>query len=144
MNYTAVFDSIVTSNGASYNLHHGILNPESGFMVALAKFEKIYPGPANKEELQDYVIDYIFSNKHVWNMIKENPDTLFIGFWIHNDQLYVDLAENVSDYGTAMALAIDRYQIAFYDCKNKMDVKIVVHYDVPFQYNEHPMITVQD
>lgn len=122
MNFLSVFQSIQESNGASYNLHTRELNPSTGYMVAIPGFEQIYDVPANFDQFQDVAVKYAV-NLGVYIKTNENPDKIFLGFWVHEDKLYIDLAENVEDLGTAYHLAFFGNQLAIYDCKNKCDIK---------------------
>lgn len=123
MNFLSVFDSIKESNGASYNLHTRELNPTTGYMVAIPGFEKSFDIPDTLNKFQDLVIAYAI-NREMWDKISTNPDKIFLGFWIHDGKLVVDLTENVDDLGTAYHLGVEHSQIAIYDCLKKADIKI--------------------
>lgn len=124
MDFVTVFKSIQETNGASYNIHTGAMNPSKGYMVALSSlYEEICNIPKDANEFHTIVIQYVLS-KEVWAKIKDNPSNIFLGFWISNNRLIIDLSENIDHLGQAMARGYDRFQLAIYDCKNKCDIKL--------------------
>jgi hypothetical protein len=123
MNYTAVLKSIQDSNGASYNLHSGILNPSTGFMVATQSNEQIYDVPTTTSDLYNYVVDYLIAKK-MWWKVQQNPDNIYLGFWINEGKLYIDLAENIPDRDDAIEAGHYRNQLAIYDCESKQDITL--------------------
>jgi hypothetical protein len=133
MNFGLIFDSIINSNGASYNLHTRELNPSTGFMVAIPGFEKEYDIPTDLNKFQDIVTSYTI-NRDMWDKILSNPEGIYLGFWLNEGKLVIDLAENIRDMGTAYHEGFERNQIAIYDCANKHDIKIVLHYDMPSEF----------
>lgn len=124
MNFISVFDSIKANNGASYNLHTRTLNPDSGYMVAIPGFEQIVDIPEDLNKFQDVVTSYCI-NRDMWDKIVSNPDNIFIGFWINDGKLYIDLTENIANEKEAVLTGYARNQIAIYDCANKQDIKMV-------------------
>jgi hypothetical protein len=130
MNFAAVFDSINKNNGASYNLHTRTLNPDSGYMVSLSGFESIVDVPQDLNKFQDTVVAYCIDRK-LWDKIASDPINIYLGFWVNDGKLYIDLSENINDFGTAYHLAVERGQIAFYDCTKKQEVKVLREYISP-------------
>lgn len=129
MNFISVFDSIKQNNGASYNLHTRTLNPETGYMVALSGFEKIVDIPEDLNKFQDIVTSYCI-NRDMWDKIIADPENIYLGFWLHDGKLYIDLAEHIPTLGVAYHYAVERNQIAFYDCAKKEDIKVVVNPEI--------------
>lgn len=125
MNYKAIFKSIKETNGAYYNTHTKELNPIAGYMIPLLGYDRNYRIPDSYNELSNIIHDYI-THKPVWDEINAYPLELFVGFWINNNRLIIDLSQNVIDRETAMAYGLERNQIAIYDCLNKADIKIPI------------------
>lgn len=121
--YKTLFKSIIQSNGASFNFQTGEINPITGYMVALEDFEYDYRIPECAHELADIVLDYV-ATPIVYNKIKK--PFIYIGFWINEGRLIVDLSENIMDRETAMAKGLERNQLAIYDCLDKQDIKIPI------------------
>lgn len=126
MNFTDVFRSIQETGGASYNMTTGVLNPEKGYMVSLSKnYERNFVIPQNLADFATIVKAYMLEH---WDEMVESPVHTFIGFWIHEQYLIVDLAENIQDFDEAYTKAFDREQIAIYDCAKKRDITITYMY----------------
>tara|TARA_R100000406_G_scaffold85827_1_gene69444 strand:- start:1794 stop:2201 length:408 start_codon:yes stop_codon:yes gene_type:complete len=45
-----------------------------------------------------------------------------IGTWIHKEQIYFDLVNNIQDLNIATRMAKRRGEVAIYDCKNQKDI----------------------
>lgn len=133
MNFLTVFDSIQKTGGASYNVFTCDLNPSSGYMVATAGFEKRYPVPADVNKFQDAVIAFM-ANRNVWAKLKENDVVFYLGFWVYEGELFIDVAEWISDKQDAVSLGIKRNQIAIFDCERQQDIilptkeELIKHY----------------
>lgn len=125
MNFITVFNSIMQNNGASYNLHTRTLNPDAGYMVAIPGFESIVDIPVDLNKFQDEVTAYCI-NKDMWNKIATNPDNIYLGFWLHEGKLYIDLTENIIDKDDAILAGNERNQIAIYDCYERHDIRIII------------------
>lgn len=122
MNFLQVFDSINNTGGASYNIHTGELNPRDGFMVGLPNVEKKVPVPATLNDFQNVVVQYVLEFRDAW---KQPHKPVFLGFWIHNDELVIDFSERVDTIGEAYVMAIDRNQVAIYSNKDKVALKVL-------------------
>jgi hypothetical protein len=123
MNFLAVYNSLTQNNGASYNLHTRTLNPDAGYMVAIPGFEKIVDIPKDLNEFQDVVTSYCI-NREMWDKIISNPDNTYLGFWINEGKLYIDLTENIPAKDSAITIGHERNQIAIYDCYQRHDIRL--------------------
>jgi hypothetical protein len=121
MNFISVWNSIVTGNGASYNLSTGELNPETGYMVASQNPSASFPMPKSLNEFQDVIQKYLTAT--TLNELVNSPH-LYLGFWVNDGRLVIDLSENIQDKAQALVLGLDRYQLAIYDCANKCDIEL--------------------
>lgn len=127
MNFQNVWKSILENNGASYNLATTELNPKKGFMVPWnKKYETKFIIPTNFDDFKSITRAFIFNNIELLLF----SETLYIGFWINEGNLYIDLVENIQDFEEAYEKGFDRAQIAIYDCVNQKDITIV--YSYPF------------
>jgi hypothetical protein len=123
MNFTDVFRSIQETGGASFNVNTGDLNPTTGYMVSIGNnFERKFSIPITFDDFR--VIFRAYMADH-WDDLLTGSWDLYIGFWIHEGKLYVDLVENIKDELEAYQLGASRNQIAIHDCKAKQDIKIV-------------------
>jgi len=109
-------NSILNNNGGSYNLLTGELNPNDGFMVSIEGHETIYK--YYTESLQYQVASYIKEHAYILcsNLTKQQ---YFIGAWVHENKLYLDVSIKVDNEAEAKKLAIENNQLAYYDNKKK-------------------------
>lgn len=122
MNFHNVWQSIQNTGGASYNLSTAEMNPTTGYMVALKGVEQIYPVPSTMDEFKNILQDYLKGTK--LHTILSNRE-LFVGFWIDEGKLYVDLSEIVITQRDAIEKAKENEQRAIYDCAGKEVLYIV-------------------
>lgn len=126
MNFTDVFRSIQETGGASFNMDTGQLNPTTGYMVPLSKeYEQRFAIPTNFADFSTIFKAYM---GNLWDILIDGTGTTFIGFWIHEGLLCVDLSENIQDFEEAYSAGFDREQIAIYDCAKKRDITIIYLY----------------
>lgn len=125
MNFKNVFKSIQETGGASFNLDTGELNPTKGYMVSVSKdYERKFVIPTNFADFATIFNSYMLDH---WERLIEGAGT-FVGFWIYDRHLFLDLAENIADFEEAYQKGFDREQIAIYDCAKKRDITITYMY----------------
>lgn len=130
MNFINVWNSIVSNEGASYNLSTGEMNPTTGYMVALKGCERIYTAPENLNQFQDVVQNYLSGD--LLNIVLSNKD-LYLGFWLHEGKLYIDLSENIQNKISALKMGMERGQITIYNCENTGSI---------FLHGDHPLYPI--
>lgn len=111
------------NGGASFSLQTGELNPTSGYMVAISGHEKIIPNVTDNNQLQYIIADYIKENAIIL-AAGISCDT-FIGTWLHENKLYLDVSQNVADKASAVRMAVDNNQLAIWDCENQTEIETV-------------------
>jgi hypothetical protein len=110
MNLQNFYNELVNNNGASYNITTGILNPNSGFFVSLPNRElQINRNAFNTSVLADFI------NNNIDLLSNENN---FVGGWIENGIIYLDVSEQIADKRTALNLGVQRNQLAIYDANS--------------------------
>lgn len=119
-NLKKFIEETLKNGGASFSIETGELNPTTGYMVAIAGHEKIVPNVTNPKQLQYIVADYI--KEHAIILAAGLSSDTFIGTWLHQDKLYLDVSKNVTDKETAVRMAIENNQLAIWDCKNKVEI----------------------
>jgi hypothetical protein len=107
------------NSGASFNINTGEFNPPIGYFVALGGYEKRYPLPLNPNQWRDISLDFLQAN--VWDVIGGRDD-IYIGFWIHEGLLYIDLSERIENRDQAIREGFTRQQIAIYDAEAGKDI----------------------
>jgi len=108
--------------GATYNINTHEFNPTSGYIVALIGHEKIVDVPTTLNEWQDIMTDYLTAS--VWDCIAEQHN-VYLGFWIEEGKLYIDLSERYEDFETAFKVGFERGQKAIWDSANSVSIYLV-------------------
>lgn len=127
-----IFTSVKFTDGASYNLLSGELNPTKGYMVSIPNYEWItsYWTQIRQDEFHRKFNDYL--SKKVWDKILENYANTYVGMWVvqmedQPTQIYFDLSINVLNKDEAIALGKKYEQLAIYDCKNKSVINVSLY-----------------
>ena len=95
------------NSGVSYNMITKEYNPNKGYFVSLPNLE-------TKVDLKTLNVDNIatFINKHR-SLLQDK--TKFIGGWIDNDTVYLDISEQLFDKREALERGYKHNQLAIYD-----------------------------
>lgn len=114
--------STIVNGGASYNVVTGELNPKVGYMVAISGHERIIESVTNEKQLQYIIADYL-KDKAIILLSGITDNNKFIGTWVNDGKLYLDVSVNVSDRDEAIALAKAGNQLAIWDCANQIEIE---------------------
>lgn len=107
-------NSIINNGGASYNLLNGEFNPDNGYMVSIKDHEQVTR--FNTLNLQHEIARYIRIKADI--LISGLSEDKFIGAWIDDDNLVLDVSIKVDSLEDALRIGKENEQIAIYDCKN--------------------------
>lgn len=119
-NFLNFVEKTETDNGASYNMHTGVLNPPNGYMVSLSDYSKEYPAEAITNGNARYIIANYLSEIDYAKLYTENSRVrTFVGSWIYDDILYLDMSIQVETLDEAVKLGRAQSQISIYDCANR-------------------------
>lgn len=120
-NLKSFVGSILYNGGATYSLQTGELNPDAGYMVSLKGHQRIIK-PENfklvkqmEHEIKNYVSDFATCLMNEGN---------FLGAWIEEGKLYLDVSRKLDSSIQAYTLAIKNQQLAYYDNVKKESVYI--------------------
>ena len=107
MNANKFIQLLKNNSGVSYNIITNEYNPNKGYFVLLSFF-------FSKVSLQSLSVDDIatFINKHR-SLLQDK--TKFIGGWIDNDTVYLDISEQIFDKREALERGYKHSQLAIYD-----------------------------
>lgn len=113
----------IKNGGASYCMHTGQMNPETGYMVSLQEYNL----PVDTTELSYAEIEYEIKHytsqvNYVYLYERHAPEDSFLGTWFDGDILHLDVSINVDNLDEAIKLGRLNKQIAIYDCANKIDI----------------------
>lgn len=113
MNLVRLWKNLDTTKGGSYNINTGELNPDQGYMVAIAGHEKKYPIPKSFAEFSTIIENYLYNNDKI--DILAEKEHAFLGLWIDGNILYVDISEQIFNKSTAILRGIRNKQKSIYD-----------------------------
>lgn len=116
MNLKKVLDEIILEGGISYNLNTGKANPSDGYMVSILGFEEQF----NVDKVSNQTIK-AFLLKNMDNLWGE---TRFLGGWLNNDTVYLDVSTHVQDLERAIYTGIINNQQCIYDCSEKVHINL--------------------
>ena len=109
------FVSETLSGGISFNPTFGTV-PERGFMVSL-------PNQEQKIKLNTFCINdvrlYFLDNLEFF----ESKD-YFLGSWLHEDNVYLDISINVETLDIALNIAKQNNQLVIYDVSNRACIMV--------------------
>ena len=126
--------SIQMTNGASYNPVAKVLNPLSGYMVAVPGYSKVTTRVWNTLDLMCVVNEWLHANARIYADRKITGIAgIYIGLWEHEGKLYLDLSQRISSRASAINLGKDRKQLAIYDCYNTCDIDLVPKVKVEYE-----------
>jgi hypothetical protein len=107
MNVNKFIQLLKNNSGVSYNMITKEYNPNKGFFVSLPNLE-------TKVDLESLKVNDIatFINKHR-TLLQDK--TKFIGGWIDNDTVYLDISEQIDNKREALEIGYKHNQLAIYD-----------------------------
>lgn len=116
MNLRTLTDTIKSEGGVSYSLTYGKVKPK-GYAVS----------PYKERELQLPLNE--FDSNTLQSYVLENADLLakeahFLGAWIDNNTVYLDVSIQVSQKQIAVRIAKQSDQIAIFDLSNNKSIEI--------------------
>lgn len=130
MNLTEFITEAFAQGGGSYGILLNEHNPNNGFMVAtIGNEEKIHINPRLKKLLQIEELRAA-SEKYIINKLSSESAQVicqsFLGLWYNKQDRfwYLDLSEHITDKEEAIALGIERKQIAIWDCEKGEEITL--------------------
>lgn len=124
LNISEIISSLKASQGFSFNVNTLEINPSHGYMVAIDKESEFMVSnyndliTNNPDKIVSIIRAYIDNNK------SKLTETTFVGGWIDNDILYLDLSEILPSKALAIEACINRQQLAYFDNSTKEAVFI--------------------
>ena len=115
-NIKKAIESIKETNGCSYNLNTGELNPNTGYMVGIKSMGQ-QDVTYREDSLEDHVRTYLLK----WSQVLEGGD-LFFGAWVHKGMLCFNLSKRYENVEEALEAGRKWEQTAIWDNENKGNI----------------------
>ena len=112
-----MINEILKNGGATLDTNYNNFNSSIGFMVSIKGHEK-------KLNIND--IENIKKEINKKMELVKNKKNYFLGLWVDNDILYIDISKHIINYNRALEVARNNKQLAIYDLKN--DKSIYLNY----------------
>lgn len=101
---------IIENEGATLDKNYNNFNSDNGFMVSI-KGQEVKTDKNNTEEIKKEI-----EKKREFI---GNKKGLYIGLWLDNDIMYIDVSIHIIDYIEALEVARNNDQLAIFDLKKK-------------------------
>lgn len=101
---------IIENKGATLDKNYNNFSSDNGYMVSL-KGQEI---KVNKNDIQGIKKEIEKKRKFI-----ENKKGLYIGLWLDNDIMFIDVSIHIIDYMEALEIARNNEQLAIFDLKKK-------------------------
>lgn len=88
----------------------------NGFMVSVKDCAIIPVNDFNVKALKKVITKNI--------ELLSNPSN-FLGTWIDNGNVYIDISESINDRETAIKLGKERHQLGIYDISNQQTIELI-------------------
>lgn len=136
-----IIKELEKNNGCNLDVNYNIKKLNDGYMVSLANYETIINLKNGLNDLitQKNIYDAIIEKQVIINNLRtftnNRKKSFYIGLWINEGLLYIDISINLKKYQDAYSLGIKNNQFSIYDLKNdksielKKDVYIVYYFD---------------
>ena len=100
---------ILKNGGATLDVNYNNFNASVGYMVSLDGYEA-------KIDINN--IEAIKKEIETKKEIAQKINGAYIGLWVENNILYVDISKHIINYNKALETARNNKQLAIYDLKN--------------------------
>ena len=101
---------IIENKGATLDYNYNNFSSDRGYIVSL-KGQEV---KVNKNDIKGIKKEIEKKREFI-----ENKKGLYIGLWLDNDIMYIDVSIHIIDYLEALEVARDNDQLAIFDLKNK-------------------------
>lgn len=106
-------EMIIENEGLTLTSEGEIASLKNGFMVSLYGYEKVIKDIKYLELAQ--VKSYLKKAKKL---------NAFVGFWIDEGKIYLDISVNVGDKKEALRIAKENKQLAIFDCSDMETIRL--------------------
>ena len=116
MELKELINDIICKGGATLDRDLQPIDSKTGYMVSYFETEKTF----NIDKIDYEAISNIILERQA--DLKENE---YLGFWIYEGKLYIDISINILDLKQAKKVGINNNQLAIYDLSNDTSIEIM-------------------
>lgn len=127
MNIEVLKNDIIKNGGFTIDNEYKKIDKKSGYMVSLLGFETTV-NIKNIDKIDAIINDY--------KKIIGNKKELYIGAWLDNDIIYIDISKHIEKKQNAVNFGIKNKQLSIYDIKNNDCINLLKNVYILYQYNK--------
>lgn len=116
---------IIDNKGATLDKNLKAINKNCGYMVSKIGYEKTF-SINELDELEKSIREY-------QKLLKNNE---YIGIWIDNNIIYLDISKHYLALDKAKKVGIKNKQLAIYDLKNEKSIDLTKTAYIVYKYNK--------
>ena len=118
----------IKKGGATLDKYYQPINQKKGFMVSLANHETTFN--INTD------INIIINKVQEYQKLIKSKQHHFIGLWVNNGTIYLDISKHFQDKQNAVSFGIDNNQLAIYDLKNDKSIYLTKKVYIIYELNK--------
>lgn len=116
-----------TERNGGYSTNHRNQTPDVGYMIGRSDLVDtvIISGAENlatNSRFQHEAKNLMTAVKAL-NTLQSN-DSFYLGSWIHEGKVYLDVSQKISDRAEAMELAVELGELAIWDVRNSQEISV--------------------
>ena len=120
-------NDILKNGGFTIDSEYQKINKKDGYMVSLLGYET---------QLSIKNIDKIDGIIEKYKKIIGNKKNMYIGAWLDNDIIYIDISKHIEKKYNAIQYGIKNRQLAIYDIKNDTCIDLLKNVYIVYKYNK--------
>lgn len=105
-----IINKTLENGGTTTSILTKCMNPSAGFMCSIKDCDIV-----DINSFDSSCIEKIISE----NIYLLSKDGVFLGTWVDEGKVYIDISENITDIENAKTVGIARKQLAIFDCFKK-------------------------
>lgn len=111
IDFRKVIQDTINNGGCTVNVRGKA--PEKGYMVSMQGYEEKVPSCLPLSEIEEKIKLYRYTKSTL-----DTSQMSYLGTWIKEGYLYLDVSINVQDLGNALQFGYDNHQQEIYDIAN--------------------------
>ena len=127
-NLKEIIKKSIKQGGITLDKYYQPLTQQSGYMVSIANHETTFT--INTD------INTIINKVQEYQELIKNKQHYFIGLWVDNSTIYLDISKHFQDKQNAVAFGVDNDQLAIYDLKSDKSIYLTKKVYIIYELNK--------